>query len=113
MFLWLEHGCPKSTLYGDDGEMQCNRLTCMIDFKRAPLEEILSKVRRGSPMPAVSRAETLALYQTYSDDFLRTLRAAFAADAGDHPDPDGLCENRIGIIDEVLAERIPQAREEP
>ena len=28
--LWIRHGCD--ALYGDDGEMQCNR--CMIDFKR-------------------------------------------------------------------------------
>ena len=30
--LWLNHGCPIHTLYGDDGEMQCS--SCMIDFKR-------------------------------------------------------------------------------
>jgi hypothetical protein len=30
--LWLRHGCPMSSLYGDDGEMQCH--TCGIDFKR-------------------------------------------------------------------------------
>lgn len=30
--LWLRHGCDVMALYGDDGEMQCNR--CMADFKR-------------------------------------------------------------------------------
>lgn len=30
--LWLRHGCDLGRLYGDDGEMQCNK--CMIDFKR-------------------------------------------------------------------------------
>ena len=35
--LWLNHGCLDS-LYGDDGEMQCNK--CMIDFKRNSAEEI-------------------------------------------------------------------------
>lgn len=30
--LWLRHGCNITSLYGDDGEMQCNK--CMIDFKR-------------------------------------------------------------------------------
>jgi len=30
--LWLRHGCEFGTLYGDDGEMQCNK--CHIDFKR-------------------------------------------------------------------------------
>jgi len=29
--LWLRHGCMEG-LYGDDGELQCNK--CMIDFKR-------------------------------------------------------------------------------
>ncbi len=34
--LWLRHGCQG--LYGDDGEMQCNK--CMIDFKRHSVEII-------------------------------------------------------------------------
>ena len=34
--LWLRHGCKG--LYGDDGEMQCNK--CMIDFKRHSVEVI-------------------------------------------------------------------------
>lgn len=36
--LWLRHGCPISALYGDDGEMQCNK--CGIDFKRMTPTEI-------------------------------------------------------------------------
>lgn len=36
--LWLNHGCPIRSLYGDDGEMQCN--DCLIDFKRDTVEEI-------------------------------------------------------------------------
>lgn len=36
--LWLDHGCPLSALYGDDGEMQCHK--CMIDFKRTPAKDI-------------------------------------------------------------------------
>ena len=36
--LWLRHGCPISSLYGDDGEMQCS--TCLIDFKRADPDKI-------------------------------------------------------------------------
>ena len=39
--LWLNHGCPVSILYGDDGEMQCNAMTCRLDFKRTPLPELL------------------------------------------------------------------------
>lgn len=37
-FMWINHGCEISALYGDDGEMQCNK--CRIDFKRQPVEEI-------------------------------------------------------------------------
>jgi len=39
--LWLNHGCPIGMLYGDDGEMQCNK--CMIDFKRDSIEDIINK----------------------------------------------------------------------
>lgn len=35
--LWLNHGCSLG-LYGDDGEMQCNK--CLIDFKRDSVERI-------------------------------------------------------------------------
>jgi hypothetical protein len=36
--LWLRHGCPVSSLYGDDGEMQCGQ--CGIDFKRSTAGQI-------------------------------------------------------------------------
>ena len=36
--LWLKHGCNITSLYGDDGEMQCNK--CLIDFKRDTPESI-------------------------------------------------------------------------
>jgi hypothetical protein len=36
--LWLRHGCSIINLYGDDGEMQCNK--CGIDFKRDKPESI-------------------------------------------------------------------------
>jgi hypothetical protein len=38
--LWINHGCPFSALYGDDGEMQCNANDCRIDFKKMPLAEL-------------------------------------------------------------------------
>ena len=41
LLLWLNHGCDFSNLYGDDGEMQCNK--CIIDFKRSKPEDILEK----------------------------------------------------------------------
>lgn len=39
--LWLRHGCSFSVLYGDDGEMQCNK--CGIDFLRDTPQVIESK----------------------------------------------------------------------
>jgi len=41
--LWLKHGCHMQYLYGDDGEMQCQK--CMIDFKRDMPEEIETRLR--------------------------------------------------------------------
>ena len=38
--LWLNHGCPRDVLYGDDGEMQCNVIGNAVDFKRDTIEEI-------------------------------------------------------------------------
>lgn len=35
---WLNHGCPISALYGDDGEMQCGR--CLVDFGREALDKL-------------------------------------------------------------------------
>lgn len=45
--LWLGHGCPLSILYGDEGEMQCNALQCRLDFKRAPIGELMTAVIRS------------------------------------------------------------------
>lgn len=42
--LWVNHGCPFAALYGDDGEMQCNQITCRIDFKREPLPALLTRL---------------------------------------------------------------------
>ena len=36
--LWLNHGCNFTALYGDDGEMQCQK--CMLDFKRDSAQKI-------------------------------------------------------------------------
>ena len=41
-WMWLHHGCGIASLYGDDGEMQCNsRIHRSIDFKRDPVERII------------------------------------------------------------------------
>ena len=41
--LWLNHDRTRThVMYGDDGEMDCN--TCMIDFRRDPVDEIANKI---------------------------------------------------------------------
>ncbi len=42
--LWLSHAkyTHSANLYGDDGEMQCNK--CSLDFKRDPIEKIEQKL---------------------------------------------------------------------
>ncbi len=44
--LWLNHGCIFASLYGDDGEMQCNK--CLIDFKRDSEDEIDTKITNNN-----------------------------------------------------------------
>ena len=39
--LWLNHGCPISKLYGDDGELQCSQ--CRVDFLRDSPQQIAEK----------------------------------------------------------------------
>lgn len=50
--LWLNHG--HEGLYGDDGEMQCNR--CPLDFKRATVEEI-SRVFNANALKKLAQHE--------------------------------------------------------
>jgi hypothetical protein len=52
--LFASHPCDGK--YGDDGEMQCNARTCMIDFKRDSLEAIESK----SIESAIVRADAIS-----------------------------------------------------
>lgn len=42
-WLWLVHGSPVHSLYGDDGEMQCS--DCGLDFKRDSVEHLEEVVR--------------------------------------------------------------------
>jgi hypothetical protein len=44
--LWFNHGCPSAAMYGDDGEMQCNNVGCLIDFKRMSLEDIATVLNK-------------------------------------------------------------------
>lgn len=41
---WTGHGCSFASLYGDDGEMQCNAMTCRKDFKRDSMESLRQHV---------------------------------------------------------------------
>jgi len=34
--LWVNHGCPSSAMYGDDGKMDCN--ACVFDFKNGDMK---------------------------------------------------------------------------
>ena len=62
--LWLNHGCPITALYGDDGEMQCS--ACLVDFKRNPADKIMAAfIRRG--------AEALAAEQLRANDQTRAV----------------------------------------
>lgn len=51
--LWLNHG--HTSLYGDDGEMQCAK--CMADFKRESLEALEAKIAK-SAHAEIERANT-------------------------------------------------------
>lgn len=42
-YLWLKHGDHNHILYGDDGQQMCN--SCLIDFKRDPIESIVAKFK--------------------------------------------------------------------
>ena len=44
LYMWLNHGCLPPSLYGDDGEYQCNE--CKIDFKRDTIQSIINRVNR-------------------------------------------------------------------
>lgn len=53
--LWLSHGCVG--LYGDDGEMQCG--SCLLDFKRASIDEIVAAFRRRAMAKLAAPKEPL------------------------------------------------------
>lgn len=53
--LWVRHGCFISNLYGDDGEMQCNK--CMIDFKRDSAYKIKQKFEQNASKALVKAIE--------------------------------------------------------
>ena len=53
--IWLSHGCGRTYLYGDDGEMQCNH--CMIDFKRDTVVSIYNTFQKiGMAMMAADHS---------------------------------------------------------
>jgi len=41
-YIWLNHGCEITSLYGDDGQMQCGK--CMIDFKNWDVDIIIKNL---------------------------------------------------------------------
>lgn len=75
--LWLSHGCPIETRYGDDGEMQCSDTRCRrLDYKRSPLRELLSSF-------IVRQAELRGQNETLEKNLLAAReRASAEADRG-------------------------------
>jgi hypothetical protein len=66
--LWRNHGCRFSSLYGDDGEMQCNE--CGLDFKS------------GSTIDELEKTLAARAFARYEEDKARL------ADCGNIPDLD-------------------------
>lgn len=64
--LWYSHGCGLHSLYGDDGEMVCNR-TPHIDFKRWQFERILDLVDIHNHLRAAAFAA-----QAFQPDYPRS-----------------------------------------
>lgn len=88
---WAGHGCPIHALYGDDGEMQCNAQTCMKDFKRGPMDELLRHVE----MRRLATASA-ALASSRSGDAQKELRERLKArrkGAGSTPCERYVCTN--------------------
>jgi hypothetical protein len=44
--LWSRHGHGYPALYGDDGQRHCN--ACLIDFKRDPVDVIVSRLQQNA-----------------------------------------------------------------
>lgn len=66
---WLNHHCPISALYGDDGEMQCGR--CVVDFGREALE-ILHRHVQTRRLAAVSTPDEIATLTAKLNDVLHS-----------------------------------------
>ena len=72
-FLWLNHGCPISHLYGDDGEMQCsNGPHRPLDFKRQELPVLVRAIlaarieaTKSAALPAPKRYRCRACEQEF------------------------------------------------
>lgn len=48
-WLWLNHGCPISTLYGDDGEKQCTGAAHpALDFNRDDLVRLVEAMKHAT-----------------------------------------------------------------
>lgn len=61
-WLWINHGCPISSLYGDDGELQCGNGRphhLPLDFRRQPLLELLQAVVAAGDSHAASQLTAL------------------------------------------------------
>lgn len=67
MQLWLTHGCGFTSLYGDDGEMQCNRAP-FIDFKRGSEADILAGMAKHKEQRRLAEASSPAVVGGESEE---------------------------------------------
>jgi hypothetical protein len=68
--LWLIHSCGQSSLYGDDGEMQCH--LCGLDFVRHSEQKIVSTFDRVGMLRYALQTE--AINQTEFNNSIMRIR---------------------------------------
>lgn len=87
-FLWVNHGCPVSALYGDDGEMQCNAtmVHAPIDFKREALPDLVRVVvaRLQAARPSGEDAPRERRKLAEAEELVRELRSELEGAAERH-----------------------------
>lgn len=92
---WTGHGCPFSALYGDDGEMQCNR--CGVDFKRDDMTKLREHVETKRLMNTVEQLKNHPLPAPP--------KAGGAAPPLDEPDADDLHARSLDVAKRYPADQ--------
>jgi hypothetical protein len=73
--LWMSHAGYTHLLhfYGDDGEMQCCHSDCRIDFKREPIDSILTRIHEVNLKRGKAAMSQLEVVQRERDRLLETV----------------------------------------